>query len=103
MMERIVQLEKLLEAEPDDPFCLYSLAQEYVKREEYGRAVMYYDRTIAADPHYHYAYFHKAKALEADGRVDEAVAALTEGIARARAADDRHAFAELSGYLDELT
>ena len=101
-MPSIEQLEKLLAADPGDVFVLYGLAQEHAKLGDTARAVDYYDRALAADPHYCYAYFHKAKALEAAGRVPEAVAALKAGLTVARKAGDQQAIGEISGYLDEL-
>lgn len=99
----IEQLEKLLAADPRDPFVLYGLAQEHAKRGEHGRAVEFYDRCLAADPAYCYAYFHKARALQAAGNEAEAVATLRAGVNAARRAGDQHALAEISAYLDELT
>ena len=93
----------MLEAEPKDAFCLYSMGQEHAKQGAFLEAVQWYDRTLEADPDYCYAYFHKARSLEELGRIDEAGAALRAGIERARAAGDRHALSELSGYLDQLT
>jgi tetratricopeptide (TPR) repeat protein len=102
-MPSIEQLEKLLEADPRDPFVLYGLAQEHAKRGDAAQAVALYDRCLAADPAYCYAYFHKAKALQAAGRDTEAIAALRDGVAAARRAGDQHALSEISAYLDELT
>lgn len=102
-MSRVAQLEKMLAAEPNDPFALYGLAQEHAKQGAFARAIEFYDRCLAADPSYHYAYFHKARALEAMGNADEAVVTLRTGIERARAANDAKALGELSSYLDELT
>ena len=101
--ERIALLRKMLDAEPTDAFCLYSMGQEHAKQGALLEAVQWYDRTLEADPDYCYAYFHKARSLEELGRIDEACAALRAGIERARAAGDRHALSELSGYLDQLT
>jgi hypothetical protein len=66
-------------------------------------AIAWYDRTVAVDANYCYAYFHKARSLEELGRIDDACAALRMGIERARTAGDRHALSELSGYLDQLS
>lgn len=93
----------MLAAEPGDPFVLYGLAQEYAKAGDMARAVETYDRCLAADPHYCYAYFHKARALESLGRTADAVATLTAGIDAARRAADAHAEGELRAYLDELS
>lgn len=101
-MPSIEQLEKLLAADPADAFVLYGLAQEHAKRGDTARAVEFYDRCLAVDPEYCYAYFHKAKALEAAGRAFDAVTTLRAGIAAAKRAGDQHALSEITGYLDEL-
>ncbi len=101
-MPSIEQLQKLLAADPADPFVLYGLAQEHAKAGQTDEAVAHYDRCLAADPGYCYAYFHKAKALEDAGRVPEAVATLKAGLAAAKKAGDAHATSEISGYLDML-
>jgi tetratricopeptide (TPR) repeat protein len=102
-MPSLDQLRRLLEADPNDPFVLYGLAQEYAKAGDQLAAVEYYDRCLAADPAYCYAYFHKARSLEALGRTEEALATLREGGRRARAAGDGHALQEISAYLDVLS
>lgn len=101
-MPSIEQLTKLLEAEPNDPFLLYGVAQEHLKAGDFDQAVAWFDRTIAADPAHAYAYFHKARALEAADRTEAAVETLREGVRVARAKMDQKAISELSGYLDEL-
>src|SRR5262245_24352909 len=101
-MPSIADLERLLATNPADAFVLYGLAQEHAKAGNTARAVEFYDRCLAADRAYCYAYFHKAKALEAGGRVDEAMATLRAGVAASRAAGDAHAASEIAAYLDEL-
>ncbi|MCA9290666.1 MAG: tetratricopeptide repeat protein [Phycisphaerales bacterium] len=103
MSDRIDQLRKLLEAEPDDAFCLYGLAQEYAKLGDPQKALAYFDRTIAADPAYCYAYFHKARVLDSIDDTGAAVATLRSGLEQARACGDAHAASEIASYLDELT
>lgn len=102
-MPSIEQLEKLLEAEPDDTFLLYGLAQEHAKAGAVDAAIGYYDRVLAIDPSYCYAYFHRARALEEAGRVPEAVETLSRGLDAARQAGDQQAIGEISGYLESLT
>lgn len=101
--ERLDRLLALLAAEPDDGFVLYGLGQECQKLGRLDEAVAWYDRTIAADPKQCYAFFHKAKALEAAGRRDEAAATLATGLAQARRVGDLKAASEIEGYLDELS
>ena len=66
-MPSIPDLQRLLEKDPKDPFLLYGLAQEYAKAGDVAKAVEYYDRCLAADPLYCYAYFHKARVQQALG------------------------------------
>ena len=101
-MPSLDQLNTLLAADPADPFVLYGLAQEHARLKDFARAVEFYDRCLAADPRYCYAYFHKARAQEAQGRPADAAATLREGQRAAKAAGDTHALAEISGYLDEI-
>jgi tetratricopeptide (TPR) repeat protein len=101
-MPSLEQLHALLAADPSDPFVLYGLAQEHARRKEYAPALEFYDRCLAADPSYCYAYFHKARAQEALNRPADAAATLREGQRAAKAAGDAHALAEISGYLDEI-
>lgn len=104
-MPSIAQLEKMLAADPSDPFLLYGLAQEHARAGDapgHARAVELYDRCLAADPSYLYAYYHKARSLLALGREPDAAQALRAGLAAAARAGDAHAHAELSALLDEV-
>lgn len=102
-MDRIDKLTRLLEAEPNDAFCLYGLAQEYGKVGRFEEAVAMYDRTLSADPDTFYAYFHKARCLDELGRREEAIATLRAGLQRSSVAGDAKAASEIRGLLDELT
>ena len=99
---RLEKLQRLLAAEPDDPFCLYGIAQEHAKAGAIELAIEWYDRTIAADPGHAYARFHKARLLEGLGRVDEARVELRLGLEAARAAGDAKAMSELAGALEAI-
>ena len=101
-MPSIEQLERLLAADPRDPFVLYGLAQEHARTGDHARAVEFYDRCLEADPRYCYAYFHKAKSQEASGQNADAVTTLKAGLGAARATGDQHAASEIQGYLDEI-
>ncbi len=100
---RLAQLQKILASEPGDAFTLYGIAQEYAKQGDVARAVEHYDRCIAADPDYCYAYYHKAKALADDGQEEQAITALKAGIGVAKRLNDGKALSELSALLDSLT
>lgn len=102
-MPSIAQLEKLLALEPEDAFLLYALAQEHAKQDEHERAVEYFDRTLASDPEYVYAYFHKARSLETLGRADETRECLTLGLETAKRVNDAKGISEIASYLDGLS
>jgi tetratricopeptide (TPR) repeat protein len=101
-MSRVAQLERLLAAEPNDPFVLYGLANEYAKLGRVDEAVAFYDRCLAADPGYLYAYYHKGKTLGDADRTAEAVTTLKVGLEKAKAARDAKAANEIGGLLDSL-
>lgn len=101
-MPPLDRLERLLAAEPNDPFVLYAIAQEHARLGHWDRAVEFYDRCLAADPAYVYAYYHKARALDAGGNRSGAVAALRAGLDAAKRAGDAKAAGEIASLLDEL-
>lgn len=102
MADRMEQLKKMLAAEPNDAFCAYGLALEHAKRGETTQALEWFDRTLAADPDYCYAYFHKAKAQQSVGDDLAAMQTLQAGLNRARSCRDLKAAGEIEAFLDEL-
>jgi len=101
-MSRIQQLKKLLDLDEQDSDVLYMLAQEHAKQGEYDAAVDWYDRCLDAERTHCYAYFHKAKALQAKGDTPEARRTLEDGVQAAREVEDDKAIAELAEYLRQL-
>lgn len=102
MSDRLAKLQRLLDVDPTDPFVLYGIAQEHAKGGDQTRAIEFYDRTLAADPGYLYAYFHKARAQQADGEIAAARATVQAGIHAAHRAGDAKALGELSTLQVEL-
>jgi len=94
-MPSIEQLSRLLEREPNDPFLLYGIAQEHAKAGNAAAAIEHFDRCLAADPAYCYAYYHKAKVLIGAGRQAEARTVIDAGKMVATKAGDSHARGEL--------
>jgi tetratricopeptide (TPR) repeat protein len=92
--ERITQLLKFLEAEPNDPFLLYALATEYNKSEP-QKALAFYEKLLNEHPDYLPTYYHAA-ALYAELELQEkAGKTYQKGIEKARHAADHHALREL--------
>lgn len=102
MTTRLDQLTKLHAADPADPDVPYMIAQEHAREGDHPAACEWYDKCIALDPHYHYAYFHKARSQEASDDNDGAIATLKTGLERATSANDGKATGEISGYLATL-
>lgn len=99
---RLQKLLRLLEAEPEDAFCLYAIAQEHLRLDAPEQALAWFERTIVADPAHAYAHFHAAKALEQLDRLDDARRILEAGLASATRSGDAKAAGEIAGYLDAL-
>jgi tetratricopeptide (TPR) repeat protein len=102
MSDRLQQLQKLYETDPSDPFVSYGIALELGKASDYDQAVAWLDTAIQTDPHYHYAYFQKAKMLSAAGRVDEAKQVIDQGMIKAAEAGNDKARGELEELLASL-
>lgn len=101
-MPSINQLERLLAVDPKDPFVPYALALAYAKEARHDDAVASFDRCLGLDEAYLYAYYHKARSLEALGRVEEAREVLRTGADFARRGADSKALSEMRGYLGAL-
>lgn len=102
-MERVQKLLKLYQSDPCDADVPYMIAQEHAKEGDHLHAIQWYDTCLKMEPAYHYAYYHKAKSLEALERPGDAMEVLRDGLGRAKAAGDLKAANELGAYLDELT
>jgi tetratricopeptide (TPR) repeat protein len=101
-MPSLDQLQKLLVADPTDPFVPYAMAMEHVRLGQLVTALDYFDRCLALDSAYCYAYFHKAQVQKTLGDCLGARATLTLGVTAAKKASDSKAVSEMQGLLDEL-
>lgn len=102
MSERLAKLQRMLEQSPDDPFLLYGVGMEHRKAGRFDEAVEWFDRTLAIDPLYCYAYFQKGQTLEDAGQDDAAREAYLAGVSAAREKGDAHAESEIAGALRML-
>lgn len=101
-MPSLDQLQKLLVADPTDPFVPYAIALEHAKRGQLVTALDFFDRCLALDSTYCYAYFHKAQVQKTLGDLPGARASLVQGLAAAKKVSDSKARSEIQGLLDEL-
>ena len=102
MTDRLTQLLKLHERDPRDPFLCYGVALEHRKAGRPRESIEWFDRALACDPLYCYAYFQKAKSLSDLGEDDAARETLTLGLTQARKAGDAKAQSEIAELLASL-
>ena len=102
MADRLEQLRKLHQTDPQDPFVTYGIAMEHCKRNEHEEAIRWLDQTLTLDKHYCYAYFQKGRILSETSQTEDAVTALRAGMQAAQEAGDDHAHAEISQLLEEV-
>jgi predicted Zn-dependent protease len=98
------RLEFLLKvtAGSEDPFAWYGLAMEYRSLSRLDEAVATFEHLKARSPDYVPMYLMCGQVLESMGRLDDARAWLTAGVAAAQAKRDGHALSELEGALAAL-
>lgn len=101
-MSRIAELERLHTADPRDADVMYMLGHEHMKSGEFARAVEWFDRCLAADRAYVYAYYHKARAQQASGDPASASATLRAGLEHATMAGNAKASGEIMALLEQL-
>src|SRR4051812_18517384 len=97
--KRLVQLQKLLERTPDDPFLLYGIAMEHKNAGDTKTALEFFRRVLERDSGYLYAYHQRGLTFEMLGETSEAKRSYEEGIAAARVKGDLHAAGEIEGAL----
>lgn len=101
-MSRLAQLEKLHAADESDADVMYMLAHEHAKSGRYAEAVEWYDRCLARDADYVYAYYHKARAQHSAGEIAPALETARAGLGRSRQIAHAKAQNELAALIDEL-
>lgn len=101
-MDRLESLLSFLEEDPNDPFTLFAIAQEYAKRGEDPKALDYYETLVRDHPRYVGTYYHLGKMYQRHDRTDDAKATFEMGIRVAGELTDFHARAELQDALMAL-
>jgi len=99
---RLEKLERMLLAEPDDPFLRYSRAMELDKIGRHDDGIAAFSALLEDAPSYVPAYFMAGQLLARLGRRDEASDYLLRGIDQARQSGDAHAVDEMTQFLDDL-
>ena len=101
-MSRLEQLLKLAKADPNDPLTHYAVALEYFNQQRWDESLEAFDRTLAIDPAYTAAYYHKARAEIRAQRQEAARQTLQAGIECARRKGDAKTEREMQELLDTI-
>lgn len=101
-MSRRESIEAMLAEDPGDTFLRYALAMELEKERNHEASLAQLRGLMADNPPYVPAFFRAGQQLASLGRVNEARAALRDGIEQARAQGDAHAAGEMSEFLASL-
>lgn len=102
MPTRRERIEAMLVDDPKDIFLRYSLAMELAKEGEHDSSLSRLRELMADEPPYVPAFFRTGQQLAELGRVEDARAALRDGIEQARRQGDLHAAGEMSELLSTL-
>ncbi|MEL6135063.1 MAG: tetratricopeptide repeat protein [Bacteroidota bacterium] len=95
MADRLIQLLKFLDEDPEDAFNLYSVAYEYLNRDDLAQAMKHFLKLKNLHPDYVGLYYHLGKTYERQEKYESAQQAYDEGLLVARKLKDRHAESEL--------
>lgn len=95
-------LSEILQANPADAFARYGLAMEFVRLEQFDRALEEFSTILKHSPDYVPAYQMSAQQLIRLGRTDEARDRLKAGLAACERTGNAHATSEMGAMLDEL-
>jgi thioredoxin-like negative regulator of GroEL len=96
-------LEEFVAAKPTDAFARYGLAMECSNSGDATAADENFKALMTSHPDYVAAYFQYGQFLTKSGRIAEARAALTAGVAVAQRTGDDHARAEMETALQEIS
>lgn len=100
---RIEILQQFVDANPNDCFSRYGIAQEHVKQQAYEKALEQFNKIFEINADYQAAYYHAGRTLEKLGRADDAAEIYRKGIEVAARSGDLHARSELEAALEELS
>ena len=85
-----------------DSFLQHALALEYIKLGKDGEALAQFNDLLEREPDYVGSYYHKAKLLEKNGKIDEALDTYEKGMEVAKRLNDKHSYSELMMAKEEL-
>jgi hypothetical protein len=99
--ERLTQLLKFLKEDPDDPFNIYCLANEY-KNNDPVKAMNYYQNLLDNHANYLPTYYHMAELHINNNEIEQAAKVIAGGITLAIEQNDQLALRELRNLQNNL-
>lgn len=102
VMSMIENFEKMLASGQDNAMLRYSLGNEYLKADNFDKAVEHLQRAVEHDPQYSAAWKLYGKALVESGRNDEAMRVYEKGIEVAEQKGDIQAAKEMKVFQKRL-
>ena len=102
-MDRIEQLHKLLELQPDDVFLHYALAMELVSLNKNDEAITKLESIRSSNPDYLPLYYQLAGLYEKSDQSEKAIDIYVIGMQVAERSGDKKTFGELRSAYEELT
>jgi Tfp pilus assembly protein PilF len=101
-MTRIERIKEMLAANPGDSFLQHALALEYIKIEEDERARELFQNLLKNDENYIGSYYHLAKLLERNNKMEDAKEVYEQGMLKAKECGDMHTYNELRTAYEDL-
>lgn len=101
-MERIKQLEALVNSNPGNALFRYTLGLEYLKAAEYEPAAAALREALRIDANYSAAYRELGKALEKAGQAEEAAQVYQAGVEIANQQGDIQTAKEMEVFLKRI-
>jgi Tfp pilus assembly protein PilF len=92
----------MLAANPGDSFLQHALALEYIKIEEDEQARQLFESLLEDDENYVGSYYHLAKLLERNERLEDAKEVYERGMIKAKECGDTHTYNELRTAYEDL-
>ena len=98
---RIELLKQYIKEEPDDPFNIYALANEYITNDP-TKALEYFELLLEKHPEYLGTYYQAGKLYQSFNKLEEAKAIFESGITLAIKQVNSKTLNELRAALNEI-
>lgn len=101
-MSRIEKIIEMLSIGGKDSFLQHALALEYIKIGKDDEALAQFNELLEREPEYVGSYYHKAKLLEKNGKIEQALDTYEMGMEVAKRLNDKHSYNELRMAKEDL-